>query len=420
MTMFATANVVIATSGSAGPTGSQGPQGIQGPAGADAVVPGGIAFLTSSQFAPDGGTITITGAATISGNLTINSGDRLYLDGPSGNTRYISWNGASIGFNGPISAGTQAVNAGAIYPGATSQLSIRGRVADTSGSTAVRIGNVSALTSGTAKILSVFSDDFITERVSISADGTASLQKIRISGSPSDLYSDGVYALRSAGSARFDASILAGDVNCNGYSVSNVGGSGMGFLAGVTNISGAMAFIFRNFSALTGADRQIAAFYSDNTITKKSFIDSSGSYVVGPTQITSGSVVVGTNQLQTVGLQANNANADNVRHTSAGAFGVTTAGVPVKTRGNMTSSGGSVAMMVGNVSALTASGDKIVSFYNDQWVTEKAYVNNSGGFYAKSDIEVSGSVSGLILSSPDGTRWRLTVNNSGVVSASSL
>lgn len=76
--------------------------------------------------------------------LAIATNARLYLDG-SGGSRYLSWNGSTIGATGAFSVGTLALNAGSLYPGATSALGIRGRV--TSG-VGLKFGNVSALTAG--------------------------------------------------------------------------------------------------------------------------------------------------------------------------------------------------------------------------------------------------------------------------------
>lgn len=36
------------------------------------------------------------------------------------------------------------------------------------------------------------------------------------------------------------------------------------------------------------------------------------------------------------------------------------------------------------------------------------------------DMEITGSSNGLILESPDGTRWRITIDNAGALTSTSL
>jgi len=49
-----------------------------------------------------------------------------------------------------------------------------------------------------------------------------------------------------------------------------------------------------------------------------------------------------------------------------------------------------------------------------------ATLSSTGVFTTGGDVETTGASSGFILKSPNGSRWRLTVSNAGVVSATAL
>jgi hypothetical protein len=65
-------------------------------------------------------------------------------------------------------------------------------------------------------------------------------------------------------------------------------------------------------------------------------------------------------------------------------------------------------------------GDAGHSFRTDNGSTQTFVADFGGDVHVGGDIEVSGSVNGLILSSPNGTRFRLTIDNSGTLTAQSL
>jgi len=53
-------------------------------------------------------------------------------------------------------------------------------------------------------------------------------------------------------------------------------------------------------------------------------------------------------------------------------------------------------------------------------VTSSGSITAMSGFISFADVEVVGSVNGLILESPDGTRWHVTVDNFGVLNTSAI
>lgn len=60
-------------------------------------------------------------------------------------------------------------------------------------------------------------------------------------------------------------------------------------------------------------------------------------------------------------------------------------------RGNINDGGSAIGVKIGNANSLTTSGAKIVSFYSDNNVTEKAYVDKDGGFAAGGPITYKGT-----------------------------
>jgi hypothetical protein len=56
--------------------------------------------------------------------------------------------------------------------------------------------------------------------------------------------------------------------------------------------------------------------------------------------------------------------------------------------GALINNASAIALKIGNENALTTAGAKIVSFYNDMWTTEKAYIDVSGGAYFAGNVGI--------------------------------
>ncbi|MFA6076435.1 MAG: hypothetical protein WC778_11465, partial [Negativicutes bacterium] len=156
-------------------------------------------------------------------------------------------------------------------------------------------------------------------------------------------------------------------------------------------------------STLSTAGAKLASFV--NNITEKAAIGLNGEILAG----------AGTNLLPSLSFLGDpntgiyNTSSDRMDFVAGGTAQVAiTAGtlyfdnmrafnaVNLGLRGAIADGASAIGTKVGNATALTVAGAKIISFYNDNWTTEKAYIDKDGNFYGPganfSGLSVSSAV----------------------------
>jgi len=174
-------------------------------------------------------------------------------------------------------------------------------------------------------------------------------------------------------------------------------GSGLTHKASVADGAAAIAHKFTNANALSTAGAKIASFYSDNASTEELYIDKDGSFV--PTSDAS----------QTLGASGARWNAF-VRDLSDGSvvrWQILTGSYNYY-RGTTANGAAAVNHIFDTSVSYTTAGAKLISIRNLS--SEKAFLDKDGQY------ENTTAGNGIILKSPDGTRYRLTIANGGTVS----
>jgi hypothetical protein len=177
------------------------------------------------------------------------------LTNPLNSNAYINWTTASVlnlsgaalnAAGSSITGGFLYVGSGNIEPANSDFLRIRGSVLDGASAISLKIGNANTLVTTGAKIVSFYSDSFVTEKAYINKDGGGSFNGIVNS---AGMRSDNYY------SATVAPVILGGQV---------------------ADSSSAISVKILSFQSLVTTGAKIVSFYSDNGITEKASIDKDG------------------------------------------------------------------------------------------------------------------------------------------------
>jgi hypothetical protein len=284
---------------------------------------------------PSGGSNTYqTGAATSGSSVAhiFDTNSSTYVSGES--LIQAKNNGAIkffIDFGGTVSSNNGFFVAGA--GGTATSISLRGSVADGATAIAARIGNTNALANSTAKILSLYADNFSSERFYFRQDG--------------HFATTGVFALTST-----TPLIMRGQTPD--------GSSAIGVQIG-------------NSNALSTAGASICNFYSDSLATLKLSIKYDGSIVPAAPSANLGASGSGFGILYTANIYDNA--ATSILRLQ---FGVANSTLLF---GNATNTSGNVAVKVSNRTNFTSAGTQIMGWYTDGGATaQAAYVAYDGSY----------------------------------------
>lgn len=165
------------------------------------------------------------------------------------------------------------------------------------------------------------------------------------------------------------------------------------FTSNTANSGSNIAFTLNNSVTLSGSTKLVSI---TNNGSEKCYVNYDGSVIAGPSG-------VGNLSAKFHGDEQNVARISMFVFTNQAA---------IHYSGRCGDAADSVAHRFGNATSLTTSGAQIAAFYSDSITTKKAFIDKDGQF----ENAVAGK--GIILKSPDGTRYLLTIANGGTVSVS--
>jgi hypothetical protein len=146
------------------------------------------------------------------------------------------------------------------------------------------------------------------------------------------------------------------------------------YTAAIADGSTAIAHSFRNTVSLSNATAKLGAWYSDNGTTERFSIMAGGGIVPGSSDGTANIGLVG-NRWQDIYL------FNGIRDgSSITRFQIGSGSQPNQYRGAAADSSTAIAHKMANNPALVTAGAKIVSFYNDNVVTERAQIDYLGRY----------------------------------------
>lgn len=318
------------------------------------------------------------------------------------------WAASTITSGGSIVSGSGFVTAAS-----PAVLQLRGNIADGATVIANKIGNVNALATAGAKIASFYNDNFVTEKAFIDKDGKATFN-----GGIVLPQGQGI-ALNGAGSAVLSGTSV-GDVVATGEIRGiNVGTTGIFYQSGTNtpatlrgnanDSATAVATILNSNVNLVTAGAKLLSVRNANA--EKAYVDLNGNVFSGGTVS-----ATGTSSLTMKGQNADSATAvgvitDTAANYTAGtgarlmsvrnngveklwidpsgtitaSGNIAAAGTylpggtnPILIKGTVADGATAIANKIGSNTALATAGAKIASFYSDNFVTEKAFVDKDG------------------------------------------
>lgn len=221
-----------------------------------------------------------------------------------------------------------------------------------------------------------------------SSSGSTDLTAI---GSDVKATSDNTYALGST--SKLWTNVYATTVTSSGvYNVAT--GATFTHRSSIANGAAAVGHKFTSTNTLSTSGAKIASFYSDDGSTEKAYVDKDGNIVAGASG-------AGNLSARTHGDEQNVARIVHYVFSNQAASHYS---------GRCSDASDAVAHRFGSNTNLTTAGAQIAAFYNDSFSTKKAFIDKDG------QLENTVAGKGVILKSPDGTRYLLTIANGGTVS----
>jgi hypothetical protein len=225
---------------------------------------------------------------------------------------------------------------------------------------------------------------------------------------------------------RASADLSTNNLRLNGGTVQQNGvNAPLTYRSQITDGATAIAHKLSNATALNTTGAKIVSFFSDDLFTERAFIDKDGNLSVGSTGqglVYAGTVAPksGAATLRGSAADASNAvalildNSPNLAAAGSKLLSVRNATVEkayldsvgsafvenvwrfaassLGLAGRIANVGTSIGVKIGNQVNLTAIGSKIVSFYSDQWLTEKAYIDKDGvGVFGGVQVNAGGA-----------------------------
>ncbi|MFA5413208.1 MAG: hypothetical protein WC348_01565 [Patescibacteria group bacterium] len=289
-------------------------------------------------------------------------------------------------------------------------LTLKGTVADGGTAVGATIGSNSTLSTTGAKLASFVNNT--TEKAYIDKDGYWNAPN-GAAGTPSITFAndkDNGFFYSSANNWRAVANGTAIlEFDASGIYVGGSGNIGSGNnitltlksfqVDGAANVAVAQdtyyAFVTAGAKLFSWKNHQVEKAYVDylgsfnagagtNLLPAYSFVGDPNTGIYNPSADRVDLVAGGTVQLA---ITSGTIYFDNMRALNLVSLGL---------RGAIADGASAIGTKMGNAIALTTAGAKIVSFYNDAWVTEKAYIDKDGNFYGPganfSGLSVSSAV----------------------------
>jgi hypothetical protein len=334
----------------------------------------GASIVAAGQVVANNGIFTTTGAGTnLKGQapdgasavgVTLNNSVSLVT--PGAKLLSVQNNGAEKAYidkDGSFYAPTGYLTAYGVVGASASYLRLVGGVPDGATAIGVKIGNGNALATAGAKIVSFYNDNNTTEKAAITYDGGA--------------YFSGVVNLNST--------VNVGNGNLNTYNIGCAAAWTTPLIvrSSVQDGSSAVAFTLNNQYALATSGAKLLSVQNNGT--EKAYISYDGTASFSGGGVFNGGINTVASPVTTLSVAA----------PSGGDFSLKLAGY---TQNFATSVAVKIAT---STNQLTTAGAKIVSFYNDNYVTEKAFIDKDGGLKATTWTGVLGTVTYSASMTPD-------------------